>query len=169
MSKNTSCKQCGEKLGGLFGSQDSGNGLCLQCDGKRRQAAYREMAQPALEKQSAEKAMLDAMIVTTESLVVNMDVVARHGIVSADVAYGQHAFKDMAIGLTDTFGGRSATLSKTLRESRATALDELKREAAALGANAVIAIEINITTVGYAGSMTLVSATGTAVTLKHLN
>ena len=162
MAKHTNCTQCGEKLGGLFGSQDSGNGLCIQCDGKRRQAAYRELARPALETE----ALLVEMIVTTESLVVNMDVVARHGIVSADVAYGQHAFKDMAIGLTDTFGGRSATLSKTLRESRATALDELKREAAALGANAVIAIEINITTVGHAGSMTLVSATGTAVTLQ---
>lgn len=52
-------------------------------------------------------------------------------------------FLDMFVGLTDVFGGRSESSQRVLRDARHTCLRELKKEAAELGANAVIAIEMN--------------------------
>ena len=49
-----------------------------------------------------------------------------------------------------------------LKEARDTAVAEMAREAAELGANAVIAVDLDYETV-HKGTMLMVSATGTAV------
>lgn len=88
------------------------------------------------------------------------------GLVTAESVFGMHVLKDMATSLSDTFGGRSRTLEIGLSEARAVCLQELKAAADAMGANAIIGIQIvgDIITPGATASkMIMVTGTGTAV------
>ena len=103
------------------------------------------------------------MLLTTETQ-PNIRITKRLGIVSAEVAYGMNVFKDLFSSIRNVVGGRSEAIQKTMRDSRETVLQELKREAHALGANAVVAVDLDYTQIGDSGwSMVLVVATGTAV------
>lgn len=85
-------------------------------------------------------------------------------VISSEVVFGMNAFKELFKGIRDIVGGRSETLEKLMKESRETALSELQREAFALGADAVVAIDLDYVDVGSTGGgMTLLVATGTAV------
>ena len=53
---------------------------------------------------------------------------------------------------------------KELRQAKDLAVQEMTEEARALGANGVIGIDLDYETIGKAGSMLMVSASGTAVT-----
>lgn len=76
---------------------------------------------------------------------------------------------DMFVGLTDVFGGRSETSQQVLRDARKTCLSELKREAALIDADAVIAIEMNYSEFSGKGkSMLFLVATGTAVKVEKI-
>ena len=76
-------------------------------------------------------------------------------------------FKDMFANVRNLVGGRSAAVEDTMRDSRETVLLELKREAYAKGANAVIAVDLDYTQLGAGGNMmVLVTASGTAVIIK---
>ena len=60
-------------------------------------------------------------------------------------------------------GGRSGAYEKELRKAREIAFKELQEQAKALGANAVVGIDIDYETVGKDSSMLMVSVSGTAV------
>ncbi len=53
---------------------------------------------------------------------------------------------------------------KELRQAKDLAVQEMIEQARALGANGVIGIDLDYETIGKAGSMLMVSASGTAVT-----
>lgn len=63
-------------------------------------------------------------------------------------------------------GGRSGAYEKELRKARQIAFEELEDQAKALGANAVVGIDIDYETVGKDSSMLMVSVTGTAVIVR---
>jgi uncharacterized protein YbjQ (UPF0145 family) len=71
----------------------------------------------------------------------------------------------MFAGIRDIVGGRSAAYEKELRRAREIALDELADEARRLGADAVVGVDIDYEVLGQGGSMMMVSASGTAVSL----
>ncbi|MDA9954139.1 YbjQ family protein [Planktomarina sp.] len=76
--------------------------------------------------------------------------------------------KDMFANVRNLVGGRSAAVEDTMRVSRETVLLELKREAHAKGANAVIALDVDYTQLSSGGNMmVLVSASGTAVVIEE--
>ena len=52
-----------------------------------------------------------------------------------------------------------------LREGKETALREMMENAEALGANAIVGIDIDYETVGQSGSMLMVAVSGTAVVI----
>lgn len=85
------------------------------------------------------------------------------GVVSAETIIGANAFRDLAASVRDFFGGRSNSYEEVFVRAKETALAELSQRSAAMGANAVIGISINYTTVGASGSMLMVTCTGTAV------
>ncbi|MBQ5909569.1 MAG: heavy metal-binding domain-containing protein [Bacteroidaceae bacterium] len=85
------------------------------------------------------------------------------GVVSAETIIGANAFRDLAASVRDFFGGHSNSYEEVFVRAKETALAELSQRAAAMGANAVIGISINYTTVGASGSMLMVTCTGTAV------
>ena len=63
-------------------------------------------------------------------------------------------------------GGRSGSYEQVLREAKDTAINEMQQYASALGANAIIGVDLDYETVGSGGSMLLVAATGTAVVIE---
>ena len=106
------------------------------------------------------------MLLTTTNTVEGKRVVHYYGVVSGETIIGANIFRDFFASIRDIVGGRSSSYEQVLREAKATALKELQEEAAALGANAVIGIDLDYETVGGNGSMLMVTASGTAVYLE---
>lgn len=106
------------------------------------------------------------MIITTGPTVEGKRVTAYHGIVAGDAILGANVFKDVFAGIRDIVGGRLAAYEKELKQAKAIALQEIEAAAAALGANAIIAVDLDYETVGQSGSMLMVSVSGTAVTVE---
>lgn len=118
-------------------------------------------------RRQAEEEALDAIILTTET-VTALPIAERLGIVSAEAVMGMNLLRDFAAGVTDIVGGRSASTQNVLREARETALDELRREALNLGADAVVAVDLDYTEFsGGRKSMLICIASGTAVRLAQ--
>jgi uncharacterized protein YbjQ (UPF0145 family) len=68
-------------------------------------------------------------------------------------------------GIRDLVGGRSAAYEHELENARRIALSEVEEKANALGADAVIGIDLDYEVVGPNGGMLMVAVSGTAVTL----
>ncbi|MFT3845808.1 MAG: heavy metal-binding domain-containing protein [Lacibacter sp.] len=103
------------------------------------------------------------MLLTTTPSVEGKPVQKYLGIVTAETIIGANIFKDLFAGIRDIVGGRSGTYERVIEEARASALNELQQKAQAMGANAVVGIDLDFETVGNGGSMLMVVATGTAV------
>ncbi len=110
--------------------------------------------------------MNDAMILTTTPGIEGRQVVRYAGVVTGEAILGANIFKDIFAGIRDIVGGRSAAYEQELRRARSIALTEIRQAAADLGANAVVAIDIDYETVGSQGSMLMVSVSGTAVVVE---
>ena len=80
---------------------------------------------------------------------------------------GANIFRDFFAGIRDIVGGRSGAYEKELRKAREIAFEELGSQARALGADAVVGIDIDYETVGQNGSMLMVSVSGTAVKTRR--
>ena len=61
---------------------------------------------------------------------------------------------------------RSGTYEKVLEEAKQYAMQELIQKGQALGANAIVGIDLDYETIGANGSMLMVSASGTAVIVR---
>jgi uncharacterized protein YbjQ (UPF0145 family) len=104
------------------------------------------------------------MIITTAPSIEGYRVTDTIEIVSAECAYGINIFRDFFVGVSDIVGGRSNTIQTVLRAARRNCLEELKIEALDVGANAVIAIDLDYSEISGGGkSMLFLVATGTAV------
>ncbi len=106
------------------------------------------------------------MIVTTTPSVEGKRIRQYCGIVTGEAILGANIFKDFFAGIRDIVGGRSGTYERTLGDARKIALDELAQAAAEKGADAVVGIDLDYEVIGQNGSMLMVSASGTAVTLE---
>ena len=104
------------------------------------------------------------MLLTTTSVIDGRQIVKYHGLVSGEAILGANIFRDLFAGVRDIVGGRSAAYEKELRRAKDLAIQEMIDQATALGANAIVGIDLDYETVGQGGSMLMVSANGTAVT-----
>ena len=107
-----------------------------------------------------------AMLMTTTPSVEGKQIVRYLGVVTGETIIGANVFRDFLAGVRDFFGGRSASYEAVLREAKDTALEEMARQAEALGANAVVGIDLDYETVGGWGSMLMVTCSGTAVRVE---
>lgn len=104
------------------------------------------------------------MIVTTTHDVQGKTIGDYLGIVVGEAIIGTNIFRDIGAGLRDIIGGRSSAYEKKMTEARETAIKEMIEKAEAMGANAVVGVDIDYETVGQ--GMMMVSASGTAVKLS---
>jgi uncharacterized protein YbjQ (UPF0145 family) len=103
------------------------------------------------------------MILSTTTAIEGRPVRDYYGVVFGETIIGANIFKDFFASIRDIVGGRSGTYERVLAEARETALGEMQQRAAALGANAVIGIDVDYEVIGKDGSMIMVSVSGTAV------
>ncbi|MBR6538363.1 MAG: heavy metal-binding domain-containing protein [Bacteroides sp.] len=106
------------------------------------------------------------MLVTTTSTLQDKRIVRYLGIVSGETIIGANVFRDFFAGIRDIVGGRSGSYEEVLRQAKETALKEMQQQAMAMGANAVIGVDLDYETVGSSSSMLMVTASGTAVVVE---
>ena len=101
------------------------------------------------------------MLMTTTTTVEGRPVREYLGVVTGESILGAHIGRDIGAMFRNVTGGRVAGYEKELRRARDIALQEMAEAAEALGAEAVIGIDIDYETVG--GQMLMVTSSGTAV------
>lgn len=106
------------------------------------------------------------MLTTTTPTIEGRRIVQYYGIVSGETIIGANLFRDLFASIRDVVGGRSASYEEVLRKAKTSALREMEEQAAALGANAVVGVDLDYETVGQGNSMLMVTAAGTAVRIE---
>jgi uncharacterized protein YbjQ (UPF0145 family) len=104
------------------------------------------------------------MIVTTTPSIDGRRVTAYRGIVTGEAILGANIFRDLFAGIRDIVGGRSAAYEQELAKARELALREMQDRAAALGADAVVGVDLDYEVIN---NMLMVSASGTAVSISQ--
>lgn len=103
------------------------------------------------------------MIVTTTPSIEGKQIIEYKGIVFGEVISGVNMLKDIGAGFRNMFGGRSTGYEEELTNARNEALREMQQRALALGANAVVGVDIDYEVLGTGNDMLMVTASGTAV------
>ena len=103
------------------------------------------------------------MIVTTTPTVEGHNILEYKGVVFGEVIAGVNFFRDIAAGIRNIVGGRSASYEEELIAARNQALQEMTDRAVRVGANAVVGIDIDYEVLGEGNGMLMVSVSGTAV------
>jgi len=108
------------------------------------------------------------MLKTTTPNIEGKQIVDYHGLVSGEAILGANLFKDIFASIRDIVGGRSQAYEQELQKAKDLAIGEMEAKAAGLGANAIIGIDLDYETIGMSGggNMLMVSAGGTAVSIK---
>lgn len=102
------------------------------------------------------------MIVTTTPSVEGRPIANYKGIVVGEAILGANIIRDVFAGITDILGGRSGAYEQEMAKARNVALQEMEERAAALGATAVVGVDLDYEVIN---NMLMVSASGTAVVL----
>jgi uncharacterized protein YbjQ (UPF0145 family) len=160
------CSKCGATVSRF----DLDNGMCGICAFKERQVSDSERVDREAEQAKAAAELskrLDAILLTTET-VPSIDITERIAIITAECVFGMHIFKDIGASFRDFFGGRNKAFQDALRDARKTVLSELRKEALDVGADAVVAVDLDYSEVSGGGkSMMFLVASGTAVKLAN--
>lgn len=106
------------------------------------------------------------MLITTTNTIEGKQITEYYGMVTGEAIIGANIFKDFFAAITDVVGGRSGAYEKALKDAKDIAMKEMQERASALGANAIIAVDLDYETVGKDSGMLMVSASGTAVRLS---
>ena len=107
------------------------------------------------------------MLVVTASTLQGREIKKYIGLVGGEAILGANIFKDFFAGIRDIVGGRSAAYEGELRKAKELAVQEMIEEAQQLGANAIIAVDLDYETISisHGGGMLMVTASGTAVVI----
>lgn len=106
------------------------------------------------------------MIVTTTDGIEGHTVTAYKGVVSGEAIIGANIFRDIFAGIRDIVGGRSGSYEKVLRDAKEAAMGDMTEQAMALGADAIVAVDLDYQVLGKENGMLMVVANGTAVSLS---
>ena len=104
------------------------------------------------------------MIVTTTNSIEGRRITDYRGVVVGEAIMGANIVRDFLANITDVIGGRSGAYETKLQDARDIAMREIEGRAAALGANAVVGVDLDYEVVG--DSMLMVSVSGTAVVVE---
>ena len=105
------------------------------------------------------------MILTTTPTVEGRTITEYKGVVFGEVIAGVNFLRDLAASIRNLVGGRSGSYEEELIQARTQAMNEMAERARALGADAVVGIDIDYEVLGENNGMLMVTASGTAVKL----
>ena len=104
---------------------------------------------------------------STTPTLEGQSIVEYCGVVTGEAILGANIFRAFFAGIRAIVGGRSGAYGRELRQAGELAFAELGEQAKALGADAVVGIDIDYETVGKDSSMLMVSVSGTAVKTRR--
>lgn len=104
------------------------------------------------------------MQITNMEVVPNKRVVQHLGLVQGSTVRAKHAGRDIMAGLKNIFGGELKGYTELLAESRDEAIERMKEQAQAIGANAVVNVRFSTSSIAAGASEIFVY--GTAVVLE---
>jgi uncharacterized protein YbjQ (UPF0145 family) len=107
--------------------------------------------------------MEEPMILTTTPHIEGKKIAAYLGLAMGEAILGAHIGRDILASITDIVGGRSAEYEQEVRKARRIALQEMAAEAAKLGADAVVGVDVDYEVIRQ--GMLMVATSGTAVKL----
>lgn len=107
------------------------------------------------------------MILSTTPSIEGHTITQYKGVVFGEVISGVNFLKDFAAGIRNFVGGRSGSYEDELIKARSQALEEMESRARALGADAVVGIDLDYEVLGADNGMLMVTASGTAVKLSE--
>lgn len=165
------CRQCDERLALL----ERRSGICFACIEKNKAPVGQMTSALSLntmptqnleieDKKFVEQKMAAIMLTTETS--PNLEIAERLEIITAECVLGMNIFKDIGSSLRDLVGGRNEAYQKALKDARKAVLLDLRREALLIGADAVVAVDLDYSEISGGGkSMLFLVASGTAVRL----
>jgi uncharacterized protein YbjQ (UPF0145 family) len=103
------------------------------------------------------------MIITTTPSIEGKRITEYLGIVTGEAIMGANILRDFLAGIRDVIGGRSAAYEEKLIDARQISIQEMADNAAQLGADAVVGVDIDYEVLGSDNGMLMVTACGTAV------
>ncbi|MFF2482554.1 YbjQ family protein [Paenibacillus sp. NPDC058071] len=101
------------------------------------------------------------MLITTTPTIEGRPIMDYIGIVTGETIMGANIVRDFLASITDIVGGRSGAYESKLKEARDVAIEEMKQQASRLGANAIVAIDLDYEVIR--DGMLMVTVSGTAV------
>ena len=160
-----SCMKC-KRTG--FGFLEIKSGLCPSCRRSlevAEEAKTREQRQRTKAETDQINSKIDAIVLTTETA-PNLNITKRIDIISAQAAFEINNFKDLFVGFMNPVRGRSNELERQLEELRVQSSQKLKAKAYELGANGIVAVDLDLSTVTIGGISMMMMASGTAVVIE---
>ncbi|PTS87764.1 MULTISPECIES: heavy metal-binding domain-containing protein [unclassified Caulobacter] len=106
------------------------------------------------------------MLISTTPFIEGRPVQDYKGAIYAQSILGANVVLDLMAAIRDFIGGHSKSYERVLARAREDALKNLIKEAEKLGANGIVALDLDYNTIGPNGSMMMVSVSGTAVLLS---
>lgn len=104
------------------------------------------------------------MLISNIEIIPGKRITQHLGMVQGNTVRAKHAGRDLMAGLKNIFGGELKGYTELLTETREEAVDRMKQQAEAVGANAVINVRFSTSSVT-SGAAELF-AYGTAVVLE---
>lgn len=105
------------------------------------------------------------MIITNVELIPGKVITQHLGLVQGNTVRAKHAGKDILAGLKNIFGGELKSYTELLTEAREEAIERMRLQAEAIGANAVLNVRFSTSSIT-AGAAELF-AYGTAVVVSE--
>ena len=87
------------------------------------------------------------MILSTTPTIEGHTIREYKGVVTSETIIGANLVKDIFAGIRDLVGGRSGSYEQVLREAKDTSMREMMERAKAMGANAIVGIDIDYETI----------------------
>jgi len=103
------------------------------------------------------------MILTTLEYVPGKTITKHLGLVQGSTVRAKHAGKDIMAGIKNIFGGELTAYTELLHESRDEAIERMKQQAQATGANAILNVRFSTSSITQGASE--IFTYGTAVLL----
>jgi len=108
----------------------------------------------------------EGFIITTTPMVAGYKVRRILGVVTGLTPRTRGVLGKFIAGIESMLGGEVTAFTTELEKARVEAIDRMKSKALALGANAVVGLDMETSDLGLGAGIVVISATGTAVVLE---
>ncbi|UTW47402.1 YbjQ family protein [Bacterioplanoides sp. SCSIO 12839] len=103
------------------------------------------------------------MLISNMEVVPGKKITQHLGLVQGSTVRAKHAGRDIMAGLKNIFGGELKGYTELLSESRDEAIERLKEQAQAIGANAIVNVRFSTSSIAAGASEIFVYGTAVIV------